>query len=150
MWESLFTLQGSYYPLLVHMFYGNMHTISLNCSFWVTICGQFFQITSLSIRHVQTQCLFSFFLLEVQSLTLAELISILVSLYGAPHELLAYISLADLSKPTQIIATFLTYPSYLSSHHTKIHRSTTRFIHVILFGQQFDIGKVIINTIILY
>ena len=32
-WESLFTLQGVYHPLLIRMFYKNMHTVSLSRSF---------------------------------------------------------------------------------------------------------------------
>ena len=38
----------------------------------------------------------------------------------------------------------------LSTHRIKIRRLTTCFIHAILFGQQFDIDQVVINTIILY
>ena len=46
-WKSLFTLQGFYYPLLVHMFYVNMHTISPGRSFWMAMFGQSFHITFL-------------------------------------------------------------------------------------------------------
>lgn len=94
-WESMFTLHASYYLFLVRMFYVNMHTVSLGCSFWVTMFGQSFQITSLLVKLALSlprldACLL-FFLLEVQSLT-----------------------------PRALFATFLTYSFYHSSHRTKI------------------------------
>ena len=86
------------------------------------------------------------FLPKVQSLIPGKLISIL-ALYGVPQEFLTYIPLVAFSKPTWILATFLTYSFYLFSHCTEIRRSITRFVHAILFGEQFDIGQVIIDTI---
>lgn len=95
-WESMFTLHGSYYLFLVRMFYANMHTVSLGCSFSVTMFGQSFQITSLLVKRVLSlprldACL-PFFLPDVQSLT-----------------------------PRALFATFLTYSFYHSSHRTEIH-----------------------------
>ena len=75
-------------------------------------------------------CLSSF-LLKVQFLTPGKLLLILISLYGAPRELpelLAYIPLVGFSKPTWILATFLTYSFYSLSHHIEIHWLTTHFI----------------------
>ena len=131
---------GSYYPILVHMFHTNMHIVSPRCSFWVTMFDQSFQITSFLVRCVFDMprldaCLPSF-LPKVQSLIPRKLISIL-ALYGVPREFLTYIPLA----------TFLTHSFYLCSHCTKIRQSITHFVHAILFGEQFDIGQVIIDTI---
>ena len=122
-WETLFNLHGSYYPILVRMFHTNMHIVSPCCSFWVTMFSQSFQITSFLVRRVFDMpkldaCLPSF-LPKVQSLIPGKLISIL-AVYGVPREFLTYIPLAGFSKPTWILATFLTYSFYLSSHCTKI------------------------------
>ena len=82
---------------IIHMFYVNMHTISPDLSFWMTMFGQSFHITFLSVRCVLSLlilhvCLLSF-IPEVQSLTLGELLLLLTLLYDAPHELPTYISL---------------------------------------------------------
>ena len=84
---------------------------------------------------------------EVQALTLGKLVSILVSLYGVPCELPAYIPLVGFSKPTWILATFLTYSFYHLTHCIQICHSNAQFIQAIFLGQQFDIKKVIINII---
>lgn len=114
--KSLFTLENLYYPLLGRMFYANMHSISPGRFFWVTMFGQSFQITSLSIRHVLSMltldaCLPSF-PLEVQSLTPREFLSLLISLYGVPLELPTYIPLASFSKPTWILVTYIFFLSF--------------------------------------
>ena len=72
-----------------------------------------------------------------------------IYLYGAPRELPTYIPQVGFSMLSWILATFLTYSFYSSSHHTEIPQSTARFIYVILSSQQFDIGQVIIDIIIL-
>ena len=107
--EVLVYLARILLPLLVHMFYVNMHTISLGRSFWMAMFGQSFHITFLSIRCV---------------------LSLRIFLW--------------------ILATFLTYSFYPLSHRTEIHQLTACFIHTILFGQQFNIGQVIIDIITLY
>lgn len=139
-WESLFTLQCLYYPFLVCMFYVNMHIVSRGGSFWVTVFGQSFHITYLSIRCVLDMrqldaCLH--FILPSKGLvshSWRAFFYILVLLYGALRQLLAYIPLVSFSKPTQILATFLTY--ILSILYTIIPRFADRLLMSFMSSSQ--------------
>lgn len=140
----LFSLQGTYYPHLVRMFYANMHSITTRVTFWVTMYDQLFLVFSHSNRHaldmLRLEAHVPFFSLKVQALIREELDAIPTSLYDALCHIPSYISNVGFSKPTQLLTTFFNYSFYTSTHSTQIHRSSTWFIHAILFGQQFDIS----------
>lgn len=126
------------YKVLIILFYVNMHTISLSHSFWVIMFGQSFHITSLLVRRVLDMPRFDtclpFFPLEIQSFILGKLFFYFCFIIWCSLGSSYLYSFSWLLQAILVLATFVTYSFYLSSHHTKIRRSTACFICTILSG----------------
>ena len=120
----MFSLKGTYYSHLVHMFYANMPSIVDDVIFRVTTYGQSFLISFHSIGHVlgmpRLDARLPLFVLEVKALTQGELVTIPTTLFGAHQAFPFYISILGFSKPEWIFAKFLTYSFYPSTHCTEI------------------------------
>ena len=144
--ETLFCLQWTYYPHLVHIFYANMHLVMVGVTFRVTMYGQSFLVSSCSIWYVLSMLKLEVFVPsfspKVQALIRAKLDVIPTSLFGVLCLIPSYIPIVGFSKPLWLLATFFTHFFYLSSHCW----SSAYFIHVILSRQQFDIGHVIFDA----
>lgn len=143
--EPLTSLSRATYSYYVQMFYLKINFVIPGLSFWVTIYGQIIWVTTPTICCA----LMMSFLLEslphfsakVQALTYSKLFEI-------PNGLPIYITLVRFTKPTQVLATFFTYISYMSFHHTRIPCLATHFIHAIMLGQPIDISKVIFGHLL--
>ena len=123
-WETLMTIQGTLYPHHVHMFYSNIHSVVSGLMFWVTMYSQTFMVSTQFIRCVSGMPLFashfSVFSLKVHALTTGELVSIPVTLYGKSCPMSTYVSIADFTKSTWVLATYLSYSFYPLSYHAQI------------------------------
>lgn len=94
-----------------------MHFVVAGLSFLVTMYGQFFLVSTQSIRRVLGMSYLinrlPTFSPEVQALTRKELDVIPVSLFGAPRLLYIYITIVDF--PSQH-GFWLLFPTYLHHH----------------------------------
>ena len=93
------------------MFYVNAYHFSwlllLGDHVWSVLLNHFF-VNQACTQHALTWCMSSSLPFRGLGFTLGELVFILVSFYGASWKLPMYIPLASFSKPTWILATFLT------------------------------------------
>lgn len=120
-----------------------LNSLVVGFTFQVTMYGQSFLVSTQSTQRVLGMLHLAkrlpSFSLEVQALTHGELNTILaISLLTLPSQH----GFSLLSSPI--------YTFYHSSHRAQIYGLATLFIHVILFGQQFDIGQVILNVMTPY